>query len=93
VVRWREKEAHYTLSFTLVDRSHLALYATSWFAASLGRSVPVGLAHVMFDGRRWTIDPPWPLDFTLHLYSSGDFDAIAAYHRFTGTRHPTQCGR
>lgn len=89
VIRWRDKEAQNTLSFTLIDRSKLALYATSWFSASLGRALPVTLAHVILDGPRWTIDPPWPLDFTLHLYSSSDFDAKAACRRFTGTQYPT----
>ena len=45
----------------------------SWLAAGCGACLPVKAEHLcvrrMRRGRgRLSIDPPWPLDFTLHLY-------------------------
>lgn len=72
---WRGQHA---LVFWLYQGRPSLLPLSSWLAASLGRPLPVIpdniRVRVLHAGRaRASIDPPWPLDFTLHLYGTESF--------------------
>jgi hypothetical protein len=78
-----DRECEYTFSFVSSNRTGLALFGASWFAASFGRPAPITSKHVVLrrHGKRrgrLTITPPRPLDFTVHFYQTSSFDVEIA---------------
>ena len=73
----RSRMAGGAVEFHLYQGKRFLLPFYSGFAASRGRSFPVTIKSVQLRvGRRGrarlSIDPPSPLDFTLHLYGAAD---------------------
>jgi hypothetical protein len=66
------------IEFRLYRGRRLLLPFTSWLAASFGRPLPVAADNFCVQAHRpgrarLSIDPPSPLDFTLHLYGPDEF--------------------
>lgn len=74
----RGRIREHVIEFRLYRGRPSLLPFSSWFAASLGRSLPVTTenvkSQVIRPGQvRLSIDPPTPLDFTLHIYGTEEF--------------------
>jgi hypothetical protein len=78
VIKKRGWICEHTIEFRLYHGKPFFLPFSAWLAASLDRSLPVipdNIKTRMVRPTRWrlSIDPPSPLDFTLHIYGAETF--------------------
>ncbi len=95
-VRYRNREMEQAFSFRLSRLGGCALFVWSWLSVVFDRPLPVTLASPSVrtaDCRtpRLSIDPPWPLDFTLHLYQCPTFDVQSAFDLFVRSDTSSTC--
>jgi hypothetical protein len=73
-----------SMDFRFVTGNRLFHLCSSWFAASLGRALPIAQHDLQRQGHASVhIEPPWPLDFRLSIQTRSHTDADRIWSIFT----------